>query len=265
MPPKEGQGTTALYRKQGGIATIMFNRPGRLNALTKEMVIETTNLLERAEEEKTVRAVILTGAGSSFCAGEDLREDLIEYTPLEFREKILAYQALTRTIHNMKKVVLAEVNGYALGGGAEIAISCDIVYASEGAKFGFPEVKVAQLITNAGFHRLPRLVGEKKAKEIALTGETMSAAEAERIGLINRVFPQRELHGAVIETARRIMANAPLSVMLTKSLIDRGLDTDFETAMSLETESITAIYSSEDRKEGAAAFSGKRGPTYRGR
>ena len=221
--------------------------------------------LRMAEDDPEVKAVILTGAGSSFCVGEDLNEDLVGTTPLEFRAKILDYQALTKKIHDMKKVVIAEVNGYALGGGAEIAISCDLVFASEKAKFGFPEVKVAQLITNAGFYRLPRLVGEKKAKEVALTGDAFSASEAERIGLINGVFPPGELHRAVVDVAKRIAANAPLSVALTKSLIDKGADTDFDTVMSLETESITAIYSSEDRKEGATAFSEKRKPRYKGR
>jgi enoyl-CoA hydratase/carnithine racemase len=254
-----------LYALDHGIATITFNRPRKLNALTRGMVDMAVDSLRRADKDTRVRVVVLTGAGSSFCAGEDLKEDLVESTPLEFREKILTYQALTETIHRMKKVVVAEVNGYALGGGAEIAISCDLIYASDDAKFGFPEVKVGQLITNAGFYRLPRMVGEKKAKEIALTGDTIPAAEAESIGLINRALPKARLHSFVLETAKKIMNNAPLSVALTKSLIDSGMDSGFDTTMRLETESITSLYSSADRKEGALAFSEKRKPRYKGK
>jgi enoyl-CoA hydratase len=229
------------------------------------MVEDITDLLQKAENDERVAVVILTGAGSSFCAGEDLKEDLAVSTPLEFREKILAYQALTRTIRGMKKVVIAEVTGYALGGGSEIAISCDLVYASDDAKFGFPEVKVGQLITNGGFHKLPRLVGEKKAKELTLIGDTISAREAERIGLINGALPAGELHSAVLGVARKIIANAPLSVASTKSLIETGMDSDVETVMTLETETITANYSSEDRREGAVAFAEKRKPRFKGK
>jgi enoyl-CoA hydratase len=259
------RGASVLYHIEHRIATIKFNRPRSLNALTKEMVESVIELLNKAENDVRVGAVILTGEGSSFCAGEDLKEDMLESTSLEFKEKILTYQALTRTIRDMKKIVIAEVNGYALGGGSEIAISCDLVFASQTAKFGFPEVKVGQLITNAGFHKLPRLVGEKKAKELALVGDTISATEAERIGLINRALPAEGLHAAVLQTAQKIIANAPLSVASTKSLIAIGIDSDFETVMSLETESITANYTSEDRREGAVAFSEKRKPHFKGR
>ena len=264
MPRPANETLSVLYSLEDGIATITLNRPRYLNALTREMCQKVLEALKKCEDDRRVKAVILTGAGSSFCAGEDLKEDLVQSTPLEFRSKILIYQEITKTIHVMKKIVLAEVSGYALGGGAEIAISCDMIFASETAKFGFPEVKVAELITNAGFYRLPRMVGEKRAKELALTGDTISAVEAERIGLVNRVFPPDELHSAVTNVAKKIIRNAPLSVMLTKSLLDKGLDSDFDTTMSLETESITTIYSSEDRKEGAAAFSEKREPHYRG-
>src|SRR5208283_3020060 len=138
MPQAPKVDRTVLYNSKPDIATITFNRPHHLNALTGPMVRRVVEALRMAEDDPEVKAVILTGAGSSFCVGEDLNEDLVGTTPLEFRAKILDYQALTKKIHDMKKVVIAEVNGYALGGGAEIAISCDLVFASEKAKFGFP-------------------------------------------------------------------------------------------------------------------------------
>lgn len=254
-----------LFEKSGGIATISFNRPRVLNALTRKMIAETNRALLRARDDARVRVIILTGVGRAFCAGEDLKEDMRETTPLEFREKILEYQRLTSNIYEMPKVVIAAVNGYALGGGCEIALSCDLVYAADTAKFALPETKVAQLITNAGFYRLPRLVGEKKAKEIALLGEMLDATEAERIGMINRVVPQAELLQTVRGVAQKIIKNAPLSVSATKTLIDRAQDSTFGTVMELETQAITALFTSEDRREGARAFAEKRAPKYRGR
>jgi enoyl-CoA hydratase/carnithine racemase len=253
-----------LYRLSGGVATISFNRPQVLNALTRKMVAETNRALSKARNDSRVRVVVLTGVGRAFCAGEDLKEDRKKTTPLEFRDKILEYQRLTTNIYEMSKVVIAAVNGYALGGGCEIALSCDLIYAAESAKFGLPEVKVAQLITNAGLYRLPRLVGEKKAKEIALVGDMIDAAEAERIGMINRAVPDAMLMQRVGEVAKKIMNNAPLSVAMTKALIEKAQDSTFSTTMELETQAITALFTAEDREEGARAFAEKRAPKYRG-
>jgi enoyl-CoA hydratase/carnithine racemase len=253
-----------IYEKSRGIATISFNRPHALNALTREMIAETNRALLRARDDVNVRVIVLTGVGRTFCAGEDLKEDSRRTTPLEFREKILEYQRLTTNIYEMSKVVIAAVNGYALGGGCEIALSCDLIYASDAAKFGLPETKVGQLITNAGFYRLPRLVGEKKAKEIALIGDMIDAEEAERIGMINKVVPQANLMQTVRDIAQKIIRNAPLSVAMTKSLIDKAQDSTFTTVMELETQAITVLFTSEDRLEGARAFAEKRAPKYKG-
>ena len=254
-----------IFEKSEGIATISFNRPQALNALTRQMITETNQALVRARDDPSVRVIVLTGVGRAFCAGEDLKEDIRKTTPLEFREKILEYQRLTTNIYEMSKVVIAAVNGYALGGGCEIALSCDLIYASDTAKFGLPETKVGQLITNAGFYRLPRLVGEKKAKEIALVGDMIDAAEAERMGMINKVVRRSKLRQTVRQVAKKIIRNAPLSVAMTKSLIDKAQDSTFRTVMELETQAITVLFTSEDRLEGARAFAEKRVPRYRGR
>jgi enoyl-CoA hydratase len=254
-----------IYEKKEGIATIKFNRPRYMNALTKEMMLEIDEALTDARNDDNVKVLVITGVGRAFCAGEDLKEGLVEVSPLEFRDKILRYQKFTKDVKNMKKVVIAAVNGYALGGGCEMALSCDMVVASENAKFGFPEVKVGLLMTNAGFHWLPRLVGEKKAKELALIGDMIDAREAERIGLINKVVPAEKLHDTVLEMAKKIMDNAPISVALTKFLIDKGIDSNLDSVMALETEGVTVTYVTEDRKEGALAFTEKRKPKYQGK
>jgi enoyl-CoA hydratase/carnithine racemase len=254
-----------IYRKRNGLAEIKLNRPRNLNALTKKMVLEIHEAFTDAQRDEEVRVIILTGEGRAFCAGEDLKEGLIEITAQDFRRKILDYQRVTRDIKETAKPVICEVNGFALGGGCEIALSCDIVVASKSAKFGFPEVKVGLLMTNGGFHTLPRLIGEKRAKELALTGDMIDASEAERIGLVNRVVPGEKLSEAVIEIAEKIAQNAPVSVKLTKLLIDRGLDSNFDSVMALETEAVTVTYATEDRQEGSRPFADKRKPHFKGK
>ncbi len=254
-----------IYEKRDGIAEIKLNRPRNLNALTKEMVLEIHDALTDAQRDDEVRVILLTGEGRAFCAGEDLKEGLIEVTAQDFRQKILDYQRVTKDLKETPKPVICAVNGFALGGGCEIALSCDIVVASNSAKFGFPEVKVGLLITNGGFHTLPRLIGEKRAKELALTGDMIDASEAERIGLVNRVVPGETLNVSVKEIAQKIARNAPVSVKLTKLMIDRGIDSSFESVMALETEAVTVTYATEDRKEGSKAFAEKRKPQFKGK
>jgi enoyl-CoA hydratase len=254
-----------VYEKRDGLAEIRLNRPRNLNALTRKMVLEIHNALADAQRDDKVKAIILTGEGRAFCAGEDLKEGLVEVTAQDFRQKILDYQMVTIDLKEITKPVICAVNGFALGGGCEVALSCDIVVASNGAKFGFPEVKVGLLMTNAGFHTLPRLIGEKRAKELALTGDMIDASEAERIGLVNKVVPGEKLIETVTEIAQKIAQNAPVSVKLTKLMIDRGIDSSFESVMALETEAVTVAYATEDRKEGSKAFAEKRKPLFKGK
>jgi enoyl-CoA hydratase/carnithine racemase len=228
------------------------------------MIYQTNAVILKADADERVRVIVLTGTGRAFCAGEDLKEDLHENRPLKFREKILEYQKLTKNMRNSLKVVIAAVNGYALGGGCEIALSCDLIIASKKALFAFPETHVGQLITNSGLYRLPRLVGEKKAKEIAILGEMIPAEDAERIGMINRAVPAAKLIPTVKEIATKIMRNAPMSVAMTKKFMDNAEDMSFDGTMELETQGITTLFSSEDRVEGARAFAEKRPPRFRG-
>ena len=244
-----------------GVGIITINRPESLNSLNRSMIEELTEEFLRLSDHSDVGVILLTGKGKAFVSGADISE-MVDLNPIEGREMMLKGHRLMNIIENMDKPVIAAVNGFALGGGCELAMACDIRIASEKARFGQPEVKLGITPGFGGTQRLPRLVGKGMAKYLIMTGELITADEALRIGLVERVVPAEELIGNSLKVARSIMAKAPIAVAVAKSTINNGLSLDMNSACMLEIESFTAPFSSDDKKEGMRAFLEKRSPVF---
>lgn len=243
--------------KEDKVAVLTMNRPNVLNALNTEVINELGSAIELLEKDDSVYVVILTGAGKAFVAGADIAE-MKDKTIQEARHFSQLGSQVFRKIELMSKPVIAAVNGYALGGGCELSMACDIIIASENAKFGQPEVGLGIIPGFAGTQRLSRIVGAKKAKELILTGRTIGAEEAERIGLVNKVVPQDQLLSSALEMAGSIASKGQIAVRYAKSAINRGLDTDMEKGNDIEADLFALCFANEDQKEGMAAFLEKR-------
>lgn len=252
-----------LLEKENGIGVLTVNRPEVRNALNKETVREIRQAVAEVKEDQSVQVLIVTGAGEkAFVAGADLNS-------LKVRGAIETLanenQLVLSELANLEKPVIAAVNGFALGGGCELALACDIRIASENAKFGQPEPGLGFLPGAGGTQRLPRLVGTAKAKELIFTGDVIDAREAERIGLVNKVVSPGELMKAAREMAEKIMKKGPLAIRMAKLVIDRGVDVDLTGGLLLERISQAVLFGSEDKKEGISAFFEKRTPEYQGK
>ena len=247
-----------LLEIENGIALLTINRPKSLNALNSETLAELNTCLADLEKNADVKVVILTGSGEkSFVAGADISE-MVNATAAEGRTMgLLAREAFGR-LENMPQVTIAAVNGFALGGGCELAMSCDIRLASEKAKFGQPEVGLGITPGFGGTQRLPRIVGISKAMELILTAKVINAAEAERIGLVSAVYPPEELMDKAMELANAICANAPIAVAESKRCIRMGMQTDIATGSAFEAEAFGVTCGTEDKDEGMGAFLEKR-------
>ncbi len=254
-----------LYEKSDGIATITINRPKALNALNEETIPEFLSSLEDAEKDENVRVIVITGAGEkAFCAGLDLKT-VMDISVIKAVETSRLGQKLTLAIEELGKPVIAAINGYALGGGLELAMACDIRIASENARIGQTEVNVGLIPGWGGTQRLPRLVGKGIAKELVFTGKMIDAKTAERIGLINMVVPPEKLKSAVKELSKVIMSKPPIAIKLAKELINRSIETDLRTGLVHEAEAFGILASTEDYREGVSAFIEKRKPEYKGK
>ncbi len=247
-----------LLEVKDGVAVISINRPQALNALNSETLIELDACVSEVEKNDDVKVVILTGAGEkSFVAGADIGE-MLPLTAVEGKAFGRLGNDVFLKIERLSKPVIAAVNGFALGGGCELAMSCDIRLASEKAKFGQPEVGLGITPGFGGTQRLARIVGTGKAMELILTAKTINAAEAEKIGLVNAVYPPEELMDKAVEMAKAIAANAQIAVRECKACIRRGIQTDIDTGIAYETEAFGLCFSTADQKEGMSAFVEKR-------
>jgi enoyl-CoA hydratase len=254
-----------LYEKRGGMATITINRPQAMNALNEETIPEILSRLQDAEKDENVRVIVITGAGEkAFCAGLDLKP-MRDINVIKAVETSKRGQKLTLAIEELGKPVIAAINGYALGGGLELAMACDIRIASEKARIGQPEVNVGLIPGWGGTQRLPRLVGKGIAKELIFTGKMIDAKTAERIGLVNVVVPTDELMSTVEELAKVIMSKPPIAIRLAKELINSSIETDQGTGLVHEAEAFGILSSTEDYREGVSAFIEKRKPEYKGK
>jgi 2-(1,2-epoxy-1,2-dihydrophenyl)acetyl-CoA isomerase len=257
---------TFLMEAMDGVLTVTFNRPERLNAFRRTEYHRFRDLLGEIEQDSSVRVVVLTGRGRGFCAGEDLKE--LDATGAQedeglSRENALVLQDITRRIVRSDRVYLAAVNGVAAGFGAELACACDIRVAAEGARFLFPEVRRGLFITNGISYLLPRLVGDNWAATLLLTGDSIDAHVAHRIGLVSHLVPNDSLPVIARETARAIAAHAPTSVRLTKRILRADVE-GIERALASEVDHLDAVIASGEYVEGARAFVEKRLPRYRG-
>src|SRR5579872_742215 len=254
-----------LVEKRDGIAFITFSRPKVLNALNRKTVEELRDALVDARVDTAVRVVILTGAGEkSFVAGADINE-LAQQTPVNGKEFSIFGQGVFHLLETMGKPSICAINGFALGGGCELALSCTIRIASKTAKLGQPEVKLGIIPGAGGSQRLPRLCGKGVAHELCLTGEMITAEEALRIGLVNRVTEQAELLSTCETIAKKIAANAPLAVKYSIEAIERGTEMPQEEGLFLEATLFGLCCATEDMREGTRAFLEKRAAKFQGR
>lgn len=255
---------TVRLTKEDKIAVVTMDRPEALNALNSKVLSDLHEVIMQVQKDDGIAVVIITGEGRAFVAGADIRE-MLEKNPIEAREFTQLGQAVFKEIENMNKPVIAAVNGVALGGGCELALACDIIFASENARLGFPEVGLGIHPGFGGTQRLPRLIGKAKAKELIFTADILSAREAERIGLVNKVVPLDKLLEVAKGTANKIAKQAPFAIRLAKSAINKGCEMDLDTGLAYEVESVSMAFSTKDSKEGMKAFTERRKPEFKGK
>ena len=236
-----------LYRIEDNIAFITLNRPKALNALNTETLRELDEAVSAAGKDESVKAIVITGEGRAFVAGADISQ-MRDLTVQEGRDMTILGQEVFTRIENLDKPVIAAVNGFALGGGCELAMACDIRVASDKAKFGQPEVNLGIIPGYGGTQRLPRLVGKGAAKYLIFTGEMISAEEAYRIGLADKVVPAEELMDSVVSMAKTIMSKAPISIKMAKHAINNGLNVDLKSGIAYEAEAYTTTFWKKDKQ-----------------
>ncbi len=253
-----------LLEKRDRIGIITINRPDVLNSLNIETIKELTKVIEELEDDKKIKSVILTGKGKAFIAGADIKQ-MKNMTPMESKEFAEAGNNMLFKIEKSRLPFIAAINGYALGGGCETLMACDICIASKNAKIGQPEINLGIHPGFGGTQRLPRLVGIMKAKELLLTGKNIDAEEAKRIGLINDVVEDEKLIETSFKIAEDISNKSPIQIQFIKALVNKGLNIDIHTACNLETSYFSTSFSTEDQKEGMNAFLEKKKPIFKGK
>lgn len=252
-----------LLEKEGRIGVIKLNRPDVRNALDRQTLNEIEKALNILEREEEVGVIVFTGAGDkSFAAGADIR-GLRERQALD--ALLPGMSATYQLIENCSKATIAAINGFALGGGCELALACDIRIAADHAKIGLPELNLSIIPGAGGTQRLARMVGKGRALDMILTGEILSAMQAEGIGLISQVVPMDQLWNAVQEKAGKILSKGPLAVKLAKIVVNRGYDLDMDTALMIEKMAQAVLFGSEDKNEGTQAFLEKRTAEFKGK
>ena len=254
--------THIIVTKQDGYAIVQFNRPDVLNALNMKLMEEVVGALEALDKEQDVRCIILTGNEKAFAAGADIKE-MAQASAVEMltRDQFARWDR----IRKIKKPIIAAVSGFALGGGCELAMTCDMIVAAETAKFGQPEINIGVMPGAGGTQRLTRAVGKVKAMEMVLTGRMISAEEALRWGLINKVVPVEYYLEEAKNWAREIASKPPVAVRLAKESVLKAFDTTIEGGLEFERKNFYLLFASDDQKEGMKAFGEKRKPEWKGK
>ena len=255
---------TVLFEKRGQVGLITLNRPERMNALCLQLGRDLTEVVEQCDQDDAVRAVVITGGPKCFSAGGDANE-VVELGSVTSSELSRVIPALFCKIDNLSKPVIAAVSGPTLGGGLELAISCDMRVASETALIGLTEVRLGFFSAAGGTQRLPRLIGPAFAKQLIFTGDPVSAAEAYRMGLVNFVEPVESFLDKAIDLASRISQRAPVAVRMAKKSLDTGMQMDLDSALKFEAQCGAYVDGTEDSKEGFRAFAEKRKPVFKGK
>jgi len=255
---------TIIFERQDDIAVIKFNRPKVLNAINPTVVAELGHAVDDIKTDTSIKVLILTGEGDkAFVAGADIAS-MKDYTPLEGKFFSRQGHELLFQLESLAIPVIACVNGFALGGGTEIAMACDFIYAADSAMFGQPEINLGIIPGFGGTQRLSRLVGKSMAKELCMTGAMISAQEAKNIGLINKVFPKESLWEETMKTAKILASKGKVSIRAVKESIERGYDQDLRTGCYMESEAFGMCMASEDAREGMGAFLEKRKALFKG-
>ena len=253
---------TIIFEKQNNIGIVKFNRPKALNAINSQVMIDLGSIIDEVEKDASIKVLVMTGEGEkSFIAGADISQ-MVNFSAIEAKQFSREGQDLLFRLETLPIPVIACVNGFALGGGTEFAMSADFIYASEKAKFGQPEINLGVIPGFGGTQRLSRRVGVTMAKELCMTGVIIGAKEAKEIGLVNRVFAPEELWEQTMKTAELIASKGKPSMQITKETIQRGYDLDLRNACYMESEAFGVTLSHPDGKEGFSAFLEKRAPKF---
>ncbi|QKQ99637.1 crotonase [Metallosphaera tengchongensis] len=254
---------TIEVKKEGTLAWLILNRPDKLNALNLKLLEELYQAVKNFDSDNDVRVIIITGKGKAFCAGADITQ-FTELTPVNAWKFAKRGREVMDFIESIGKPTIAMINGYALGGGLELALACDIRVASEEAQLGLPEINLGIYPGYGGTQRLTRIVGKGKALEMMMTGDRIPARDAERYGLVNSVYPSADLEKETRKLAEKISEKSPVALSLIKEIVNRGIDSSLLTGLSMESLGWGTIFSTEDKKEGVDAFLKKRKPNFKG-
>lgn len=255
---------TILYSMRDGIAEIRLNRPHRLNAVTQQLYDELNAALSAAEADRDARVVLITGEGRAFCVGADLKEHKTGRTAFDRRQYLQGEQIVCKRLLQLKKPVIAAVNGFALGAGAEIAMASDFILMAESAQIGLPEISIGNFLGGGVTWLLPRLVGLAKARELVFMGERIAGAEAVRIGLANRVLPDEGFVDGARAFAHKVASKAPFSMQLAKEQLNMSAERTLDACLIAELEGMMFVGTTRDWQEGIDAFAEKRGPVFKG-